>query len=160
MKKFINLLKENLSFMITVVLISIIVNSLVMVNQVVGVSMYPTYENGNLLFSTRIVTNVDRGDIVAIHSEVLNEDIIKRVIAIPGDKISYIDGVLTINDEVVVEEYINDDAINGEYEIEEITVSENSYIVMGDNRNNSSDSRHFGLINKEEIFGKVLFKIY
>lgn len=159
MNKILKLLKENLSFIITVIAISVIVNSLVMVNQVVGVSMYPTYNDGNLLFSSKIIGEIERGDIVAIHSDALNEDIIKRVIAIPGDKVSYINGILTLNDEIIFEEYINKEVINNEYQIDEITVSENSYIVMGDNRNNSTDSRHFGLVHNDNIFGKILFKI-
>lgn len=154
-------LKENLSFIVLVIVISVFVNSIAMVNHVVGSSMYPTYKDGNLLFSTKIVNKIDRGDILAIHSNALREDIIKRVIAIPGDNISYIDGVLKINGETIDENYINkEETLDIKFDIEEIKLGENSYIVMGDNRNHSSDSRHFGLITKDEVFGKILFKIY
>ena len=131
-----------------------------MVNHVIGSSMYPTYEHGNLLFTTRIINEINRGDIVAIHSDALNEDIIKRVIAVPGDKISYINGVLILNDEVVIEDYINDQVVNAKHSLEELIVPDGEYIVMGDNRNNSADSRHFGTVSFEDIFGKILFKLF
>lgn len=161
MENLIKNLKENLSFIVLVIVISIFVNSIAMVNHVVGSSMYPTFKDGNLLFSTKIVNKVDRGDIVAIHSSALREDIIKRVVAIPGDTISYIDGALIVNGETIKEDYINQkEELNTDFEIDKITLGKDTYIVMGDNRNHSSDSRHFGLIKKSEIFGRILFKIY
>lgn len=152
---FIEYLKEFSLCAVVAVVFSLILNSMFMVNQVVGDSMYPTFVHGEKILSTKFNLNdIKHGDIIMIHSEVLNEDIIKRVVALPGDKISYVNNVLTVNDEVVNEDYLNtEEELDAFVEVSDLVLQEDQYFVLGDNRNHSSDSRTLGVIKKSEIFG-------
>lgn len=157
-KKF---MKENWLFGISTIALIIIINSVLMVNVVVGSSMYPTFHDGQRLLSTRIINNLERGDVVMIHSEDLNEDIIKRIVAIPGDSVFYSDGLLMVNDEIIDEDYINsEEVVIDTNDIYIQKLKEDEYFVLGDNRNHSSDSRIFGTINRSEIFGKFLIQFF
>ena len=81
---------------------------------------------------------------------------VKRVVGLPGDRVSILDGHLFVNGERYEEPYINDDYRTGSgYLYPEITVPEGCYFVMGDHRNNSNDSRYIGPITRDMIMGKV-----
>ena len=88
--------------------------------------------------------------------------LIKRVIGLPGDKVEYKNNTLYVNDELVEEEFLdghqteNFSLVSMGYE----TIPEGKYLVLGDNRENSLDSRSFGLIDEEDILGKVSIKIW
>lgn len=133
-----------------------------------GKSMMPTLQNGNLLMVNKLGFNmghIQRFDIVVFHSD-KNENYVKRVIGLPGDKLEYIDDILYIN-EIAIEEpflapYKNKvmgGNLTGDFTLEEITghkvVPPGNIFVIGDNRLGSWDSRHFGLINIEQVVGEV-----
>lgn len=131
-------------------------------HEVVGNSMHPTYKNGEYLMANKITyrfSDPQRGDVVIFqYSE--TQDFIKRVIAVPGDKVMIKDGAIYINEEKLDESnYLADSVItNGGSYIHEgqtVTVPDGQYFVSGDNRPNSSDSREFGPISKEKIKGKA-----
>lgn len=82
---------------------------------------------------------------------------IKRLIAIPGDKILVTQGRVYINDRPLSEEYIAD-APN--YELGPITVPANSYLMLGDNRNNSCDSHMWGFVPKNQIIGRAVVRFW
>lgn len=138
-----------------------------------GSSMEPNFYHGDFVFINKLSTafgSLQKGDVVICRLDEEKKNIIKRVIGLPGDVIDFreTDGgedtiyALYINDELVREDYIKapmDSKGNIDYPY---TVPENSYFVMGDNRNASSDSRRksVGAIEKEDLMGKVIFRLY
>ena len=88
---------------------------------------------------------------------------IKRVIGLPGEHIEYKDDTLYVNGEVIVENFSkngNTDDFEIVENLNEQTIPKNHYFVVGDNRINSEDSRIFGFVSKDEIVGKVGFRIW
>jgi len=100
--------------------------------------------------------SVKRGDIVAFHSPLEEKDLVKRVIAIEGDEITLTtEGEIFINGEKIVEDYLPSN--EGIFYINQtVNVGENELFVMGDNRNNSFDSRFFGTIPEDDVFGEFV----
>ncbi len=82
---------------------------------------------------------------------------IKRLIGVPGDKILVTQGRVYINDRALSEEYIAD-APN--YELGPITVPANSYLMLGDNRNNSCDSHMWGFVPRNQIIGRAVVRFW
>ena len=93
----------------------------------------------------------ERGDIIvfnateALQAENFDEAFIKRIIGIPGDTVSVTNGQVTVNGNIIEEEYIKE-APN--YDYGPVTVPEDEYLVLGDNRNNSYDSHFCGFVPK------------
>lgn len=131
-------------------------------HEVVGRSMMPNFENGEYLIANKLVYRFgepERGDVLIFkHSE--TQDLIKRVVGLPGDKVSLLDGRVYVNDKPLDESpYLADTVYtnggNSLSEGESVTVPQGQYFVLGDNRPNSSDSRAFGPIEQEQIKGKA-----
>ena len=124
-----------------------------------GPSMEPTLHNSERLIMNKIVYRFKEpgyGDIVVFHANE-KDDYIKRIIGLPGDKVEFKDNKLYINDEHVVEEYLpGAQTKDFGYSI----VPKGQVFVVGDNRNNSSDSRMFGPISIDEIVGRVNILIW
>ena len=122
-----------------------------------GDSMLPTLQNGELTAYFRLVSDYDRGDIVSVRMP-SGEYYVKRVIAVAGDVVDIKDGKLFINGEELDEPYVQGitevpiDGIEVPY-----TVEEDKVFVLGDNRENSVDSRTFGAVLTQEVQGKLLF---
>ena len=129
--------------------------------QVDGASMVPTLQNGDKLIVWGAGYEPQRGDVVIVDSyTAYGKPLVKRVIAKGGDTISidYASGIVTVNGEVLDEDYIAEPTYLG-YDVEfPYTVPEGTVFVMGDNRNNSLDSRssYVGCIDERDILGKVL----
>lgn len=139
---------------------------------VVGHSMENTlFENDRLIIS-HLWYYPEQGDIVVVNSEVMNETIIKRVIATSNQTvvIDYNAGTVTVDGEVIDEPYIKETMTgagnfseayyNKENDTYEYKVPFGYVFVLGDNRNNSADSRAIGCVPEEEIVGRVIFRIY
>ena len=123
-------------------------------------SMVPTLNVGDQLFVTRVynLEKLERGDILVFYSEELQEDLIKRLIGLPGDTVEIRDGVVSVNGETLIEDYIGtEDDFNGIYE-----VPEGKYFFLGDNRLYSKDSRYWinPYIDGEDITAKAQIKVY
>lgn len=157
--------KSTYSFIIMIVVCIIIaklLTSFVFISVMVdGNSMYSTLKNGDKAITDGLfykMSGIDRFDIVIIDHPKYTEKLVKRVIGLPGEKLKYSRGVLYINGEVVEETFIDEKTKlqtltplgNDTFEI---TLGENEYYVMGDNRGNSADSRYFGAIKKKQIKG-------
>lgn len=126
-----------------------------------GSSMEPSYSSGQPVLLRRfgLPDCLDYGDVVVIHREDLGRDIIKRIVALPGDTVQITDGILYVNgDPQPTPENLSpmDDA--GEAAASTV-LREGEYFVLGDNRNHSIDSRfgEVGIIRASTIAGKVIF---
>ncbi len=159
MEKLLELIKKEKKF-ITIVIIIIILKIFVFNFILVkGESMNPKYKNNDFMFLNKIIyrfSNIKRQEVVVIKYK--DNDLIKRIIGLPNDKIKVENGKLYINNKEVKENYIN--SYTASYDFDEITLKDNEYFVMGDNRYNSYDSRNFGTITKNNIIGRVEFKIF
>lgn len=151
-----------LAMIVVALITAYIVSSFVIsVNRIVGVSMEPTLKENDWVFINRLAYMNDNpkvDDIIIFHKKSFtNEILVKRIVAIPGDTVSIKDGILYVNDK------IKDDSF-GKMSITEsfdkVTVQEKCYFVLGDNRNQSYDSRFWDspFVTKKEIIGKVIFK--
>jgi signal peptidase I len=133
--------------------------------QVSGYSMFPTYKDREYLLTNLIglrINGVKRGDVIVFKAPVDKEkDYIKRIIGLPGETISVHDTHVYINGKELGETvYLHDVKTNPGAYLEEgktVTIPKEHYIVMGDNRTGSSDSREWGFITRDEIIGKALF---
>lgn len=121
-----------------------------------GFSMVPTLQDGEYVLVNRLAFRnklPERGDIIVFVSpQVSDLDLIKRVIGLPGDKIRISGGVVEVNGQALNEPYIAAAPIyNGEW-----SVPEGNLFVLGDNRNDSSDSHAWGLLPIENVIGKAI----
>jgi signal peptidase I len=137
-------------------------------NQVKGASMEPTFISGDYILTSKITykfRSMERGDVIVFKSP-KNPDIdyIKRIIGLPGDKLTIKDKEIYINDVLIAENYISDktNVWEGGFSKESVptTIPEDSLFVMGDNRPRSSDSREFGTIPISSIIGQVFFRYF
>ncbi len=135
-------------------------------HKVSGKSMYPTYEDKEFILTDKIsykFRDPIRGEVIILKSpKNENIDFIKRVIALPGETVKILDGKVYVNGIGLPEPYLAVDTPAGVKlrENEEFIVPENSYVVLGDNRVASSDSREFGEVPKQNIIGHVIFRYF
>lgn len=148
-------------------------------NQIEGQSMEPNFDNGQIVLtskihqwfgSTQIGKSIgftyNRGDVAVFQKPGFN-DFIKRVIAMPGDKIQLIEGDIYINNEKIPESYLPAGHKTPEGTFlkegdEALTVPQDQYFLMGDNRSNSHDSRYsdIAFVKREWFKGKVLVRYW
>ncbi len=126
-------------------------------------SMEPTLMTGDWGFANGLAYvfhEPQRGDIVVFKSAELNEILIKRIVGLPGDTVSFYDGYVYINDGLVYEEYIGKD-VETNSNVQDFIVPDGCYFVLGDNRENSFDSRYWDnpYVAKKSIIGKYMFTI-
>lgn len=125
--------------------------------RVEGFSMVPTLQDGEFVLVNRLAYRFgphQRGDIIVFHhpSGQQQEDLIKRVIGLPGDRITAQDGSIFVNGTRLKEDYIAAaPSYSGEW-----TVPNDQLFVLGDNRNNSSDSHQWGYVPYDDIIGKAI----
>lgn len=146
-------------FVVTVLFDMVIPRSLVE-----GRSMHPSFETNDRLIVSRLnymLATPQRGDIIVFNSIKPSEPttmLIKRLIGLPGDTISFVNNALYLNGQPLDEPYLIEACRNCNHE--PITLAADQYWVMGDNRNNSIDSRGFGPITIHDIVGQALFRYW
>src|SRR5699024_6961904 len=156
------------------IVITVLLYPIIFINYVVdGESMEPTLQDGNKLMVNKVIYDlkeVDRFDVIVFHVN-KNEDFVKRVIGLLGDELEYKDDKLYVNGQYIEEEYLEtnkkehvNEFYTENFNLQEVTgekrVPKNSLFVIGDNRNNSLDSRSFGFIEIDQIVGKVDLKYW
>jgi len=161
--KIINILKELYPYVLIVIIVVIIRTYVITPVVVSGDSMKPNLNNGELLLVQKIGYNsntIKRFDIVVIKDG--KDEIIKRVIGLPTEHISYKNNKLYVNDKIQKETYNFRETID--FNLEEIctctSIPEGKYLVLGDNRPISKDSRQIGLIDEKNIVGKAIVRIW
>ena len=130
-----------------------------------GDSMQNTLQDGEILIISGLFYTPERYDIVVLedHSTKLRHPIVKRVIAVGGDEVRITNDKIYVNGEPVRDDFVlidNCDGIFKGYTSESFTVPEGQIYVLGDHRDNSSDSRQFGTVSADSVIGKVLFRLY
>ena len=120
-----------------------------------GQSMYPSFNDGDIKILTKYNTRpsqLKNGEVVVF--KITGKFLIKRVIGLPGDTFEIVNNKTYINNTEIPEEYTN--TFSGMDSIEKFIIPEGQIFVMGDNRDDSMDSRYFGPININTILGKVI----
>lgn len=151
------------TLVISLIIVSFIITFVGRMNKVDGISMEPTLHNNDRIITTNIHGAFDYNDVVVIRRK-NDTSLVKRIIALPGDKIDidFSSGSVYINDKLLDEPFINEPTNNPINFSGPVVVPEDHYFVMGDNRNHSDDSRDtkIGMIDKKNILGKVVFRVY
>ena len=131
------IIKEILPYVLIIIAVILIRTFIITPVRVDGASMDQTLEDGQILLLYKLA-NIDYGDIVVLDEEKEGEIIIKRII----------------------EELEEDYAYGETSDYEEITLGDDEYFILGDNRPISKDSRYFGPVKEDEIIGKVIFRLW
>ncbi len=121
-----------------------------------GASMQPNFETGEWIIVNRLpylFGEPQRGDVVILDFPEPQEDLIKRMIGLPGETIEIHDGLVFVDGEPLSEAYID---APPRYTKEAITLGPDEYYVLGDNRNNSRDSHAFGAVTRDHIIGRAM----
>ncbi len=122
--------------------------------------MLPQLDDRDRLFINKFVyrfTAIERGDVVVFHyPRDPDKSYIKRVIALPGDRLRIDHGVVWLNGERQTEDYVPEE-YRDSHSLEEFVLPEDYYYMMGDHRSISSDSRQFGPVERSLIYGKAAF---
>lgn len=165
-----NLVKEIFNWIFgilaSIFLAYVIVYCVGMTTSVIGVSMEPSLYKGQTIFVNRFIYRLlspSVGDVIVFlpNGNQNSHYYVKRVVAAPGDKVQIIDGILYVNGESteVGEDY--DKMADAGIAVNEITLQSGEYFVLGDNRNNSEDSRsaNIGVVNEKDVIGKAWFHL-
>lgn len=145
---------------ISVAVSFIIITFLYQPVRVEGTSMLPGLRDQDRLFINKFAykfEKISRGDVIVFHyPRDPEKSYIKRVIALPGDDLRIEDGRVYVNGERIYEPYVPARYRDGR-SLDEMVIPPHAYFVMGDHRSISSDSRDFGPVNRDLIYGKAAF---
>ena len=146
---------EYLPYVIIIIVVILIRAFIITPVRVQGPSMNNTLENGDILLLYKL-GKLNRNDIAVLKDVSDDEAIIKRVIGLPGETIEIVDGVIYINDKELEDKH----SIGDTRSYNRITLADDEYFLLGDNRTVSKDSRYFGPVKASNIKGKVIFRLY
>jgi signal peptidase I len=163
-----SLLTELAQIAVLALVLYVVIQFAVQTVHVIGLSMYPTLDNDNFLIASRLdyrFHEPERGDIIIMRDPFSGtQDFIKRVIALPGERLLIRNARVYIDGRQLDEPYLRDNdawTVNKDWGgAEGQVLASDSYFVMGDNRNKSSDSRFFGTILRSRIEAKAYVRIW
>lgn len=155
--------KELLSYIVIIVVVVLFRTFIATPVIVDGDSMFPTLKNNQLMILYKLPKELKRFDIVVVEHKVQGqkENLVKRIIGLPGEDVEYKNNKLYINDKEVEEDFI--DGETNDFNLASIgylEIPEDYYFVVGDNRGDSLDSRILGIIPRDEIEGKIVFSLF
>jgi signal peptidase I len=153
--------RDLLETLILAVIIFLVVNTFTGRYEVQSISMEPTLHEGQYLIVSKIAYwfhGPERGDIIVLDPPNGRSEIpyIKRVIGLPGEKVDVHDGRVWVNGIALNEPYISGPPSYNESRV----LGNDEYLVLGDNRNNSSDSHIWGMLPRDNIIGKAIFRYW
>lgn len=158
-------LLDSIKYMIIIIIIMFIIFYVASITQVVGDSMSPTLKNGEVFILNKMkyrFSEVKRSDIISLQYAD-TKYLIKRVIGLPGEKIEIKNNTLYINDKKYKEDYLKEDLSYEDFSLRTLgyeVIPKDMYLVLGDNRENSLDSREIGLIKRKDINGKISLRFW
>ncbi|MDQ6722560.1 MAG: signal peptidase I [Candidatus Dormibacteraeota bacterium] len=161
-----SLLRELAEVVVLAAILYIGISFAIQAVHVEGLSMFATLDDNDYLIANKLDYRLhapQRGDIIILRPPSDNsKDFIKRIIALPGEKILITEGAVYINGHKLDEPYLPEQwvALNSWGGPNGTVVPPNQYFVMGDNRNRSQDSRIFGFITRDRIDGRAWFRIW
>lgn len=153
------IIKELVPYVIIVLVVVLFRTFIITPVRVNGDSMNQTLKDGEILLLEKYDKKFKRFDIVVLKYN--DEKLVKRIIGMPGESVQYLNNILYINGEKVSEEFLTEETYDFDLKVLDYDkIPENYYFVVGDNRDNSLDSRLIGLISKDDIEGKAIFRIF
>lgn len=124
--------------------------------RMLGAGMSPALDDGDRVFVSKMVGELRRGDIVIFYHPLdSSKSYIKRVVGLPGETLALRGGKTFVNGQPLEEPYLDPRLNEAPGDYEPVRLRADEYFVMGDNRDNSADSRHLGPVHKSRIYGKV-----
>lgn len=157
--------KDSLKYIIAIIILLFVITYVFSITQVVGTSMSPTLKDGDIVLVNKFkyrFMKIEREDIVSL-KYADTKYLIKRVIGLPGENITITNNKLYINGKSYNEDYLSTELVYDNFKLSDLgvaTIPEDMYLVLGDNRENSLDSRKIGLIKKSDINGKISFRFW
>ncbi len=158
-----NMIINTIKYFIVFFITMFIAVNIVSFTQILGDSMEPNIDSGTVMILNKIhykIFEPARNDIIAFSSST-DRNLIKRIVGLPGESVEYKDNMLIINGEVINENLNLPET--PDFKLSELgynVIPDDMYLVLGDNRTNSYDSREFGLINEKNIIGKCGLTIW
>lgn len=152
-------IKELLPYIIVIIIVILIKIFIINPVKVDGDSMYATLYDGDIMLLNKTsywFNEIERFDIVVVNHN--GKDLIKRVIALPGESVEFKDNKLYINGKYIEQSFLNKNEITEDFVL--TNIKENNYFLVGDNRDISLDSRILGTFDKKDIKGKAIFTIF
>lgn len=156
------------SFVIIIIILVVLLVNIYIISfqQVVGPSMNNNLQSGDIVVLNKIIyklRGIRRCDVISFEHD--SKNMVKRVIGLPGEYIEYKDNYLYIDGVKYAEDYLDKDITTKDFKLEDLPgnytkIPDGMYLVLGDNRTDSTDSRDFGLISKKDIKGKVSIRVW
>ena len=152
-------------YILTMVIVIFIIMYVATVQQIIGSSMESKYKDQDIVILNKLhyrFFKIKRFDVVSLKYDG-SKYLIKRVIGLPGDNIEYKNNKLFINGKKIEEYFLDKETNTEDFSLTTLgyeKIPKDMYLVLGDNRENSLDSREIGLVKRKDILGKIKLRIW